>query len=143
MVDPRLGALVAIFVAIAALGALNGFVLLQGELPLALARHNLFPRWFAAAEPLRDAVAHPLLSSGLATLLVLTNYSRGLAGLFQFMLLVTTSVTIIFYIAGALAGLKLVRGAAGLRRGGARRARFIRSGPFTARGSRRACGAWQ
>jgi len=112
LVDPRLGALVAVFVAIAALGALNGFVLLQGELPLALARHNLFPRWFAVQNRFETPWRIHLLSSALATLLVLTNYSRGLAGLFQFMLLVTTSVTIIFYIAGALAGLKLVRAGA-------------------------------
>jgi APA family basic amino acid/polyamine antiporter len=45
-----------------------------------------------------------LLSSGLASLLVLVNYTRGLAGLFQFMVLVTTSTTIIFYIAGTFAG---------------------------------------
>jgi len=109
LVDPRLGALVAIFVAIAALGALNGFVLLQGELPLALARHSLFPQWFAVQSRFETPWRIHILSSALATLLVLANHSRGLAGLFQFMLLVTTSVTIVFYLAGALAGLKLVR----------------------------------
>jgi basic amino acid/polyamine antiporter, APA family len=50
-----------------------------------------------------------LISSGLASALVLINASRGLAGLFQFMVLVTTSATIIFYLAGAAASLKLAR----------------------------------
>ena len=39
-------ALVAVFAAISAYGALNGWILLQGELPCALARDGLFPRAF-------------------------------------------------------------------------------------------------
>ena len=108
-VGPGTGALVAVFAAIAALGAINGFILLQGELPLSLARDGLFPRWFAKANRYEAPHRIHILSSALATLLVLVNYSRGLAGLFQFMVLVTTSVTIIFYIAGALASVKLAR----------------------------------
>jgi len=109
-VGPWTGALVAVFAAIAALGAINGFILLQGELPLALARDGLFPRWFARQNRYETPQRIHILSSALATLLVLVNYSRGLAGLFQFMVLVTTSVTIIFYVAGALASVKLARG---------------------------------
>ncbi len=108
-VSPAAGSLVAVFAAIAALGAINGFILLQGELPLSLARDGLFPRWFAAQNRRESPYRIHILSSALATLLVLVNYSRGLAGLFQFMVLVTTSVTIIFYIAGALASVKLAR----------------------------------
>ena len=109
LVDPKVGALVAIFAAIAALGALNGFTLLQGELPLALARNGLFPGWFGTENRFEAPYRLHILSSGLATLLVLLNYTRGLAGLFQFMVLVTTSVTIVFYVAGALASVKLAR----------------------------------
>jgi APA family basic amino acid/polyamine antiporter len=108
-VGPSTGALVAVFAAIAALGAINGFILLQGELPLALARHGLFPRWFARQNRYEAPQRIHILSSALATALVLVNYSRGLAALFQFMVLVTTSVTIIFYIAGAMASVKLAR----------------------------------
>jgi len=108
-VGPWTGALVALFAAVAALGALNGFILLQGELPLALGRDGLFPSWFARQNRREAPQRIHILSSVLATALVLVNYSRGLAGLFQFMVLVTTSVTIIFYIAGALASMKLAR----------------------------------
>jgi len=109
-VGPGTGALVAAFAAIAALGAINGFILLQGELPLSLARDGLFPRWFARQNRYEAPQRIHIVSSALATLLVLVNYSRGLAGLFQFMVLVTTSVTIVFYVAGALASVKLARG---------------------------------
>ena len=109
MVSPALGGIVALFAAIAALGALNGYVLTQGEMLLALARRGLFPRWFASQN--RYDVPHRIhyLSSGLASIVVLSNYTRGLSDLFLFMVLVTTSVTIIFYLAGALASFKLVR----------------------------------
>jgi basic amino acid/polyamine antiporter, APA family len=40
---------------------------------------------------------------------VLSNYARGLGALFTFMVLVTTSVCIIFYVVGILASFRLVR----------------------------------
>jgi APA family basic amino acid/polyamine antiporter len=118
LISPEIGALVALFAAIAALGALNGFTLLQGELLLGPARNGMFPIWFAAENRFESPYRMHLLSSGLASLLVLVNYTRGLAGLFQFMVLVTTSTTIIFYMAGTFAGMKLVReGRIGTSRG--------------------------
>ncbi|MFX6006744.1 amino acid permease, partial [Acinetobacter baumannii] len=38
---------VAAFAVIATVGCLNGWVLVQGELPLGMARAGLLPRWFA------------------------------------------------------------------------------------------------
>jgi len=109
LVDPALGPIVAVFVAIAALGALNGFVLLQAEMPLALARGGLLPAWIARFNRNEIPYRIHIVSSGLATVVVLANYSRGLANLFQFMVLVTTSVSIILYLACALASFKLAR----------------------------------
>ena len=107
LVDPSLGPPIALFVAVSALGALNGFVLLQAEMPLALARDGLLPAWIAKLNRNEIPWRIHLISTGLATLVVLSNYARGMADLFQFMLLVTTSVTIIFYSACAAAALKL------------------------------------
>ncbi|WP_430985732.1 amino acid permease, partial [Escherichia coli] len=41
----RAGLATAAFAAIAAIGALNGWTLLQGEVPLGMARAGLLPRW--------------------------------------------------------------------------------------------------
>jgi APA family basic amino acid/polyamine antiporter len=109
LVDPSLGPVIAVFVAVSAIGALNGFVLLQGEMPLALARDGLLPAWVAKLNRNDIPWRVHLISTGLATLLVLSNYARGMAELFEFMLLVTTSVTIIFYLACATAALRLAR----------------------------------
>ncbi len=109
LVDPALGPVAAVFVTIAALGAINGFVLVQAEMPLALARQGLLPAWIARLNRNEVPYRIHIISTGLASLVVLANYSRGLADLFQFMVLVTTSVSIIFYLACVLAGLKLAR----------------------------------
>lgn len=107
LVSPSAGQAVALFAAVAALGALNGFVLLQGEIPRDLAHHGLLPAAFAKDNRFAVPWVTQIVSSTLASLVVYANYSRGLAELFKFMVLVTTSTAIIFYIVGALAALKL------------------------------------
>jgi APA family basic amino acid/polyamine antiporter len=107
-------ALIALFAAVSALGALNGWVLLQGEVPLALARSGVFPKPFArvnrAGAPL---VAHAL-GCALSCALIATNLSRGMAGLFEFMILLATAATLVLYLLASLAALRLrARGALG------------------------------
>lgn len=106
-VDPAIGGLVAAFVAIAALGALNGIILVQAEMPLAVARDGLLPAWLACFNRREIPWRIHVLSSGLATLLVIANYTQSLAELYRFMILVTTSTSLVFYLAGALAALWL------------------------------------
>ncbi|HEX8642727.1 MAG TPA: amino acid permease [Allosphingosinicella sp.] len=100
---------VGLFAAVSALGALNGWVLVQGELPLALARDGVFPRWFAATNRAGVAVRAQIVSSGLVTLLIAANSSRTMLGLFVFMALLSTAVTLFTYLFCALAALKLRR----------------------------------
>ena len=107
LVSPSAGQAVALFAAVAALGALNGFVLLQGEIPRDLAHRGLLPAAFAKDNRFAVPWVTQIVSSTLASVVVYANYSRGLAELFKFMVLVTTSTAIIFYIVGALAALKL------------------------------------
>ena len=78
-VDPTVGGIVAIFVAIAALGALNGIILVSAEMPLAVAREGLLPAWFARFNRREIPWRIHLISSGLATLLVIANYTQSLA----------------------------------------------------------------
>jgi APA family basic amino acid/polyamine antiporter len=108
LIDPTLGQLVAVFMAIAALGALNGLVLIQAEMPVAMARERLLPAWLVRFNRNEIPYRIHIVSSGLATVVVLANYAQSMSDLFQFMMLVTTSVSIIFYGVCALASLKLV-----------------------------------
>jgi APA family basic amino acid/polyamine antiporter len=69
----------------------------------------MFPAWFAKENRHGTPQRAHIFSSALASTVVLANYTRGLADLFEFMVLVTTSVSIIFYLAGTLASFRLVR----------------------------------
>jgi basic amino acid/polyamine antiporter, APA family len=97
---------IAVFAAISALGAVNGWVLVQGEVPLDMAKRRMMPSWFGVTRASGVPARGLIVGSLLASLLVLANASRSMAGLFTFMALLTTSVTLWLYIACACAALK-------------------------------------
>ena len=75
-------------------GALNGWILLQGQLPLAAAVDGLLPRVFARVSPRGTPVAGLVISSVLVTLVVATNYTRGLVNAFTFIILLLAGVPV-------------------------------------------------
>lgn len=101
---------VALFAAISAFGALNGWILVQGEMPWAMARGGVFPKWFAAESPRGTPTRAHLLSSVLLSVIALINYQKGMAGLFEFVASVSLAAGLLAYLVSALAALKLVRG---------------------------------
>ncbi|MES2444979.1 MAG: amino acid permease [Pseudomonadota bacterium] len=92
------GLITAAFAMISALGCLNGYVLLVGEVPLGMARVGLLPRWMGRTSPRDVPVAMILVGSVLASILVLSNAFRTLQGLMTFMLNITAAATIWLYI---------------------------------------------
>jgi basic amino acid/polyamine antiporter, APA family len=99
--------LVAVCAAISAIGAMNGNVLMQGELPLSMARQSTLPRWFAATSPGGTPVRPLILGSALATMFVMFNGSKSMGDLFAFLALLATSATLWLYLGCALAALRL------------------------------------
>ena len=105
---PWAGLGIAAVAAISCLGALNGWTLLSGQLPFAAARDGVLPAHLAKLDR-NGTPAFGVLASGvLASLLVAANYSRSLAQLFTFSILLSTAATLLPYLAGAAAW--LVRG---------------------------------
>lgn len=96
---------VSAFAAIAAIGALNGWVLIQGEVPLGMARAGLLPAWFAKVNDRDVPVRVLLVSSTLSSILVYSNSSASLGKLFEFVALLTTSSNLWFYAAICVAAL--------------------------------------
>jgi APA family basic amino acid/polyamine antiporter len=112
-------ALVALFAAISAYGALNGWILVQGELPFAMGRDGVFPRAFARESSRHTPVFALVFTSLLVTLLVLAKLHGSIAQVFTFMILLATSANLVAYLACALALLVLRRrGALGAARRG-------------------------
>ena len=106
---PASAALVSAFAATSAFGALNGWILLQGELPRALARDGLFPRPFARVSSRGTPVMALVVGSLLVSLLVLVNAHSSLVEVFTFMILLSTTATLVAYLACSLALLLLLR----------------------------------
>ena len=105
---PTASLIVVFFAAISCLGALNGWVLLQGEVPLSLARRGVFPQWFGKVNSRGMPVRAQILGSSLSALLVAANFTRGLTELFGFMALLATVATLVLYLIAAISALRLM-----------------------------------
>ena len=104
--SPGPASFVAAFAAISAIGAVNGWTLVQAEVPLEMAKRQMMPQWFARTTSNGVPINGLLSATVLGSALVLANSSQSMAGLFTFMALVTTSVTLWLYLACAAVALK-------------------------------------
>lgn len=102
------GRLVAIAAAISGFGALNGWILLQGELPNAMAKNGVFPRVFAQESKRFTPTFALVFSSVLVSLLVLINYQRSMVSIFTFMITLSTTACLVLYLLCSLALLRLL-----------------------------------
>jgi len=101
------GKVLAIFASISSFGALNGWILLQGELPRAMALRGEFPGIFAR-ESARHTPGFALgFGSVLVTLLILANYEKSMARIFTFTLLLSTTACLVMYALCSAALLRL------------------------------------
>ena len=89
---------------VATFGALNGWILIQGRVPLAAAQDGLFPRQFAKVHGKRGTPVFGLVvSSVLVSALMLMNYTKGLVDAFTFVILLATLTTLVPYAFSAAA----------------------------------------
>jgi APA family basic amino acid/polyamine antiporter len=106
--------------AIACFGALNGWILLSGQIPYAAAKDGLFPGPFGGLSERGTPVFGIVVSGVLATVLLAMNHTRGLVGAFTFIILLSTLTTLFPYVM-CTAGAFLVSERAGEGRAGDRR----------------------
>lgn len=102
------GKILALFVAISAFGCLNGWILLSGELPAAMARTGVFPAIFARESRRGTPEFGLFFGSALVTALILMNFQKSLANIFTFMILLSTTACLVMYAVCSLALLRLV-----------------------------------
>jgi len=99
------GSLIAVGAAISAFGALNGWILLQGQMPLAAAKDGLFPKAFGKISKRGTPVTGLVISSILVTGLMALNYTASLVEQFTFIILLATLSTLIPYVFSSVAEL--------------------------------------
>lgn len=97
--------MVAIGAIISSFGALIGWTLLTGQIPLAAARDGIFPKMFAQETKNGTPKNALLVSTILLTILLLLTLNKGLIKQFQFVTLLATLATVIPYFFTAMAEL--------------------------------------
>jgi APA family basic amino acid/polyamine antiporter len=102
--------LVALGMAISAFGCLNGGVLAAGELSYSMASRGDLPQWLARTWQGTPVVAQ-VFAAGLSIVLVFLNMSKDTSALFTYIVLLSTSSTLILYSLATLAALKVSRSA--------------------------------
>lgn len=102
------GTAIAILGAVSAIGALNGWILAQGELPATLARDGLFPAWMGRTSTKNIPRNAHIFTSCLLTVVILLNSSRSMASMFQFLIELTTAIVLVMYLGCALAAARLI-----------------------------------
>jgi|SRR5215469_3745250 len=110
------GMLIAGAALVSCFGALNGWILMQGQLPQAVANDGLFPKVLAKQSKFGTPVTALVVSSIIATVLILMSLASGLGGLgqalvqmFNILILITTFFTLVPYMLCALADIVLSR----------------------------------
>jgi APA family basic amino acid/polyamine antiporter len=93
--------------AISCFGALNGWILLQGQIPLAAARDGLFPRQFGRVSRRGTPAAGIVMSSVLVTVLIAFNYTKGLVEQFNFIILLAALNTLVAYTLSSMSQLMI------------------------------------
>jgi len=92
---------VAACAVIATMGALNGWILMQGRIPMAAALDGLFPKVFGKQNTHGSPILGIILSSILASILMMLNYSKSLVDAFTFMMTLSTLSVIVPYLFSA------------------------------------------
>jgi basic amino acid/polyamine antiporter, APA family len=102
------GNVVALAAVIATFGCLNGWILLQGQMPFAAARDRLFPAAFGRLNARGVPAVGIIVSSVLLTLFMIPNFNTGLVERFTEFILLATTTTLIAYLYGAASQLMLL-----------------------------------
>jgi APA family basic amino acid/polyamine antiporter len=123
-VGPGSARLIAAFVIVSALGCLNGWTLILGELTVSFARHGGFPPALGKVNEHGAPTRAFVLTAILASLMTLSSYNDSTAGAFTFLNMVVTASNLPVYFGCAIAVLILWRRGQ-LGRLGAREARWL------------------
>ena len=87
---------------ISTFGALNGWILIQGQMPMAMAMNQSMPKIFAKRNKNDTPTAGIIITSILLSALLFFNQSRSFSNLYSFMVLLTTVTVLISYLATTL-----------------------------------------
>jgi len=92
---------ISLGVVISTFGALNGWIMMQGQIPLAAGNDALFPEYFKRTNEKGLPVTALVFSSVIISALMLMNYSKSFIEAFEFMILLSTLTCLVPYLFSA------------------------------------------
>lgn len=92
------GTWIAIGAAIATFGTLNGWILMQGQIPYALSKDKLLPAFFGKTSKHGAPWAGLLVSAVVASIIMSMNFHKGLVEGFKFAILLSTLAVLVPYL---------------------------------------------
>ena len=98
MWGPIGGTLVTIGAVFSTLGALNGWILIQGQVPYAIATDRLFPKVFAKLNSQGVPATGLIISCVFVSIMMMMNYSDGLVATYSFFILLSTFLVLVPYL---------------------------------------------
>jgi len=108
------GDAVAIGAIVSAFGCLNGWILLQGQMPYAAAADRLFPRAFGRLNRFGAPAIGIIASSALITVFTVPSYNSSTVNRFTDFVLLATTTTLIAYLYGVAARMVQLIGEVGV-----------------------------
>jgi len=111
------GALMGLGAIVSCVGCLNGWILVAGQIPMAMARDGLFPDLFARTRADGTPSTAVLISGGLAALLLVSSFTGTLVELYTKTVLLATLTAVVPYLFGAMTELRLALSQEGDTRG--------------------------
>jgi APA family basic amino acid/polyamine antiporter len=101
------GAFMGLGAIVSCVGCLNGWILVQGQIPMAMARDGLFPALFARTRADGTPAIALVVSSGIATVLLVSSFTGTLVELYTKTVLLATLTAVVPYLFGAMTELRL------------------------------------
>jgi len=93
---------------ISCLGVLNGWILIQGQMPMAAAADRLFPKIFNKRNKHNIPVSGQIISSIIVSLMLLATTNPSLIDQFQILILLATVIALLSYLYTAVAEIILL-----------------------------------
>ena len=103
------GGFVAICAVVSCFGCLNGWLLIGGEVPVAMAKAGTLPPWFGTCNAAGAPAQSIVLGAVITSLLTLMAYTKTGVGAYNFAILIATATNLVLYLFCAIAVARFMR----------------------------------
>lgn len=102
------GALIAAGAVISCFGCLNGWLLIGGELPVAMAQRGVLPSWFERVNAHGAPAGNIILGAAVTSVLILMAYTKVGVAAYNFAVLIAAATNLVLYLLCVVAAARLL-----------------------------------